>query len=127
MMLGILPFIPDQDDPWAVTADLMDAVPPGSYLAVSHGASDIRAGEVAEAGRRYNQHSAVRLRLRTRAEFARFFDGLELAEPGLVPVNHWRPPPGGRQEEGLPAYAALGRKPVPAPGGSLKPNRLIWQ
>ena len=119
MLLGILLFIPDADDPWAVTAELMDAVPAGSYLAVSHGASDIRAGQVATAGSRYNEHSAVPMRLRTREEFTRFFDGLELAVPGVVPINHWHPgpPPGTRKKTALPAYAALGRKPAQPPGG----------
>jgi S-adenosyl methyltransferase len=114
MLLGILLFIPDADDPWAITAELMDAVPPGSYLAVSHGASDIQAEEVAAAGSRYNEHSAVVMQLRTRKEFTRFFDGLELSAPGAVPINHWYPgpPPGTHEEEALPAYAALGRKPA---------------
>ena len=78
-------------------------------------ASDIRTEEAAEAGSRYNQNSAVPLRLRRQAEFTRFFDGLELTGPGIVPVNRWQPdpPPDGQQEEkeALPAYAALGRKP----------------
>jgi hypothetical protein len=115
LLLGILPFITDEDGPWAITAALMGAVTPGSYLAVSHWASDIRAEEAAEAGSRYNQNSAVPLRLRRQAEFTRFFDGLELTGPGIVPVNRWQPdpPPDGQQEEkeALPAYAALGRKP----------------
>jgi SAM-dependent methyltransferase len=120
MLLGILLFIPDKDDPWAITAQLMDAVPPGSYLAVSHGASDIQARDVAIAGSRYNKHSAVPLRLRTRAEFTRFFDGLELAAPGVVPINHWQPapPPDSQLKKALPAYAALGRKPAQAPEDS---------
>jgi hypothetical protein len=42
MLLGILLFIPDADNPWAITAQLMDALPAGSYLAVSHGAGDRR-------------------------------------------------------------------------------------
>jgi hypothetical protein len=114
MLLGSLPFIPDEDAPWAVTARLMDAVPPGSYLAVSHWASDIRAEVAAEAGSRYNQHSALPLQLRTQEEFTRFFDGLELTGPGVVPVSHWQPAPlpdGQQKKEVLPAYAALGRKP----------------
>jgi SAM-dependent methyltransferase len=114
MLLGILLFIPDEDNPWAITAELMDAVPPGSYLVVSHGASDIKNEDVAAAGSRYNEHSAVQLRLRTRAQFTRFFDGLELAGPGVVPINHWQPAPLEEleQEDALPAYAALGRKPA---------------
>ena len=116
MLLGILLFVPDADDPWAITAQLMDALPAGSYLAVSHDASDIRAESGAAASRRYNQRAPTAMRLRTVAEFSRFFDGLELIDPGVVPVNHWKPgsPPGTQEEEALPAYAALARKPPPA-------------
>jgi SAM-dependent methyltransferase len=114
MLLGILLFIPDEDDPWSITARLMDAVPPGSYLAISHGASDIQ--ELGTANSRYNERSAVAMRLRARDEFTRFFDGLDLAGPGVVPINHWRPgpAPGTPQEPPLPCYAALGRKPARA-------------
>ena len=112
MMLGVLLFIPDADDPWVITLDLMDALS-GSYLAISHGASDIQAESVATASSRYNEHSAIAMRLRTAAEFSRFFAGLELVAPGVVPINHWQPglPPDSEQGEALPAYAALGRKP----------------
>ena len=116
MLLGILLFIPDADDPWAIAAQLMDALPAGSYLAVTHSASDIRAESAATASSRYNQHAPTAMRLRTAAEFSRFFGGLELLDPGVVPVNHWKPgpPPGTQKEVALPAYAALARKPHPA-------------
>jgi S-adenosyl methyltransferase len=110
MLLGILLFVPDEQDPWSITATLMAGTAPGSYLAITHGASDIEADAVARAGGRYNEHSAVPLRLRPRDSFARFFDGLDLVYPGIVPLNHWDPhlPPSGA---GLPAYGAVGRKP----------------
>jgi hypothetical protein len=119
LLLGILPFIPDEDGPWEITSALMGAVAPGSYLAVSHWASDIRAGEAAEAGSRYNENSAVPLRLRSQAEFTRFFDGLELTGgPGIVPVKPLaaRPAPNGQQEEkeALPGYAAPAVSRAPA-------------
>lgn len=116
MLLGILLFIPDADAPWAITGQLADALPAGSYLAVSHGASDIRAGSAATASSRCNQHAPTAMRLRTAAEFSRFFDGLEFIDPGVVPVNRWQPgpSPGTQKEEVLPAYAALARKPHPA-------------
>jgi S-adenosyl methyltransferase len=114
MLLGILLFIPDEDDPWAITARLMDAVPPGSYLAISHGASDIQAQDMTTLNSRYNDHSAVAMRLRPKDELARFFDGLDLVGPGVVPINHWQPGPASdtRRKPVLPAYAALGRKPA---------------
>jgi hypothetical protein len=58
--------IPDADNPWAITGELMDAVLPGSYLAVSHGGRDIKDQDLAAAGSRYNEHSAVHLGLRAR-------------------------------------------------------------
>ena len=112
LLLGILLFIPDEDGPYAITSRLMGAVPPGSYLAISHGASDIEAESVAKASGRYNQHSAVPMHLRTRAEFIRFFDGLDIADPGVVPLDQWEPGTGATGTgTGLPVYGALGRKP----------------
>jgi trans-aconitate methyltransferase len=99
-------------DPYAVTSTLLRAVPPGSYLAISIPASDIQPEAQAEVIRRLAQDVPdVTITFRDHAEVARFFDGLELLEPGVVPVNHWRPGPGGPDPAGeLPAYAAAGRK-----------------
>jgi O-methyltransferase involved in polyketide biosynthesis len=109
MLLMILQYIPDPDDPWGIVARLLDAVPPGSYLAVSDTASDIDAEVVAESARRYNQRlGPVRQTRRTRAEFARFFEGLDLVEPGVVPLPRWLALASPSQR--IPAYAAVGRK-----------------
>ena len=75
----------------AHSARVLDAVPPGSYLALSQVASDIQAEQMAEAAKRYNRLARETQRHRDRAEVARFFDGLELVERGLVPVQQWRP------------------------------------
>jgi S-adenosyl methyltransferase len=65
---------------------------------------------VAESARRYNQRlGSVRQTRRTRAEFTRFFTGLDLVEPGVVPLPQWRAPASISQR--IPAYAAIGRKP----------------
>jgi S-adenosyl methyltransferase len=69
----------------------MAAVPAGSYLALSQVASDIQADQMAEAAKRYNRLARETQRHRDQAEVGRFFDGLELVEPGLVPVQQWRP------------------------------------
>ena len=91
MLIAVMHLIVDADDPYAIVATLMDAVPPGSYLALSQVAADIQAEQMAEAARRYNRLAHETQRHRTRDEVARFFDGLELAQPGLVPVQQWRP------------------------------------
>jgi len=99
-------------DPYALTSRLVDAVPPGSYLAISVPASDIQPEAYAEAARRLNEGvPGVTAAHRGHAEVTRFFDGLELLEPGVVPVNYWRPGPGGPDPaRELAAYAAIGWK-----------------
>jgi hypothetical protein len=110
MLLMILQYIPDEDDPWGIVGQLLDAVPAGSYLVVSDTAADIEAAAVAESARRYNQRlGEVRQSRRTRAEFARFFDGTELIDPGVVPLPEWRAIASPKHR--VPAYAAVGRKP----------------
>lgn len=91
MMLGVLHLIPDDEDPWGIVAKLVAAVPSGSYLVITHPASDLLPETQGEASRRYNEHVATHQKLRDRAEVARFFDGLELLEPGLVQWHRWRP------------------------------------
>ena len=112
LLLGVLPFIPDDDDPAAVVARLMAALPPGSYLAVAHPASDIAAEQVARSVRRYNHQARDPVTARTYAEVGRFFDGLDLVEPGLVQLHRWRAGTedltGGLE---LPNYGGVGRKP----------------
>jgi S-adenosyl methyltransferase len=112
MLLGILQGIPDQDEPGVIIAQLMDAVPPGSYLAISQIASDIAADEVAAGVQRYNEQVAAPVAARTRAEVGQFFAGLDLLEPGVVQVHQWRAEAGdlgnGRD---LAIYAGVGRKP----------------
>lgn len=111
MLLGILQGIPDQEQPGAIVARLMDAVVPGSYLAISQIAGDVAANEVAEGVHRYNDQAAVPLAARTHAEVSRFFAGLDLVEPGVVQVHRWRPGAGdlGKRRD-LAIYAGVARK-----------------
>ena len=112
LLIGILQLIPDQDNPRAIVARLVEAIPPGSWLAIFHPASDILADQIGEAARRVSARSAGMTTLRSRAEVARFFDGLHLMDPGLVQVHRWQPgsvaPDDGEQVAG---YAGLARKP----------------
>jgi len=91
MLMAILQHLDDADDPYAVVARLLAAVPAGSYLALTHPASDIAAEQMREMGQRLNKLMAEKVTFRGRAEVARFFDGLDLAEPGMVRVQEWRP------------------------------------
>lgn len=88
LLVQVLHFIPDSDDPYGIVARLMAALPSGSFLVMVHGASDLNSEANAELVRRYNASSA-RLSIRTFEEFSRFFTGLEPVGPGLVSALEW--------------------------------------
>ena len=93
-------------------ARLMDAVPSGSYLVMAHAASDIAPEASAEMARRYNAMSSASITPRNREQVARFFDGLDLLPPGLVPINQWGlSGPIDPTTGGLVGYCAIARKP----------------
>ncbi|HEY1639450.1 MAG TPA: SAM-dependent methyltransferase [Streptosporangiaceae bacterium] len=101
--------ISDADDPHQIMATIMAAVPAGSYLTISHPASDIEPDKVSDLEARVNQLSHQQYTGRARAEVLRFFTGLDLVEPGLVQVHQWRP--GIATSRTLALWAAVGRKP----------------
>jgi hypothetical protein len=93
VLVAVLHFVLDPDEAYGIVAQLMSVVPPGSYLAISHLAKDIRPEEMAEFVRQMNARASADAQcvLRTREEVTRFFDGLDLVEPGVVSPPHWRP------------------------------------
>jgi hypothetical protein len=91
MLIAIMHAIGDDDDPYAIAATLMEAVPPGSYLALSHVASDIVPVQAADMVGRLNRLMYEKTTPRRQADVARFFDGLGMVEPGVVRVQQWRP------------------------------------
>jgi hypothetical protein len=112
MLLAILQLIPDADNPHALVAQLIDAVVPGSYLVISHPASDVLPEAMAEMGRRLNQRQREVTTFRPRAYVCQFFDGLSLIEPGVVQPHRWRPEPGDAmaQEQEVTAWCGIARK-----------------
>jgi hypothetical protein len=111
MLLGILHLIQDDEDPWGIVAQIMAAVPSGSYLAISHPALEIHPGQL-EAQKRYNERVSTPQRLRGQDDVARFFANLELVEPGLVQVHQWRPEPGTLVPRSMAtAHGGVARKP----------------
>jgi len=91
-------------------------MPSGSHLVLSHLASDIQADEMAELERRYRDDKTIAetFVMRSHIEVSRFFDGLELAEPDVVPIDHWRPDDTVRAPSGAwvnPIWGGIGRKP----------------
>ena len=118
LLMAILHFIPDDEDPLGIVARFRETLPTGSYLAISHGTRDIpvrpdmSAEEMAEMGARVEQLyqlTTASLVTRSRAQVERFFDGVELVDPGLVELQLWRP---DEQDSALPGgfYGGVGRK-----------------
>jgi hypothetical protein len=111
MLLMVLHLIPDADNPYGIVAALAGALPSGSYLVLSHPASDIRAAQMAEMAKRVNERmSGPRATMRDRAAVTRFFDGLELLEPGVVQPQQWRPEPGVISPDQVTAWCGVARK-----------------
>jgi hypothetical protein len=91
MLFAILHAIGDDEDPYQIVSKLLAATVPGSFLVLSHPASDIDPEKIAEATSRLNRLSLQQFTLRTHAQVSQFFDGLELAKPGVVRIEEWRP------------------------------------
>jgi hypothetical protein len=110
MLIAILHLIEDSDDPAGLVTTLMDAVPPGSYLAISHPSSDMEDSSQAVA-KRLNATVAERITFRDRAAVTHLFDGLELVDPGVVKVSAWRPDSDLVARAPGSVWGAVGRKP----------------
>ena len=115
LLVAVLHFIGDDDEAYDTVRTLVDALPPGSHVVITHATADLIP---VDTTRKLTATNTGRgdITGRARAQFARFFDGLELVEPGLVVVSRWRaetgstPPP----DEHVSVYGAVARKPAPA-------------
>ena len=113
MMVAILHFFSREDQPHRIAERLLSELAPGSYLVASHGTADLLTQEARAAVPVINAAGRVPYIPRSKAEFARFFDGLEFVPPGIVSVSEWRddePPPRPTPEE-IAIYGAVGRVP----------------
>jgi hypothetical protein len=110
MFMGVLGHIADYDEARSIVARLLAALPAGSYLALNEGADTSEA--LNQAQHAYNTSGAVPYHLRSPEQIAGFFHGLELVEPGVVPVTQWRPdttPPDDLVD--IPQLGGVARKP----------------
>jgi hypothetical protein len=108
LLSAVLDFIPDAADPWAAVARLVDALAPGSYLMIAHVASDIEPAAAAAMAEGYNAHGTPPITPRGHEQITRFFDGMSLTHPGVVPATGWYGPDDAIGA--LPAYFGLGVK-----------------
>ncbi|MEV3922674.1 SAM-dependent methyltransferase [Actinomadura coerulea] len=114
MLVATMHFVTDDHDPYGIVSRLLSALAPGSFLVMTHATSEHLTPEQYAENEEANARSGVPFRLRTREEFARFFDGLELLPPGITSVVDWRPdvPPGDRPSvEDVSMLCALARVP----------------
>ena len=114
LLIAVMHFIPDEDDPWALAARLLAALPAGSYLALSHLTGDFDPAAWAGVVAVYRR-SGVTMQVRHKPDVDRFFTGLDLIDPGVVSLPRWRPdpsdvgsPPG---DAAVSVYGGVARKP----------------
>ncbi|MFJ8931248.1 MULTISPECIES: SAM-dependent methyltransferase [unclassified Streptomyces] len=107
MLLGILNFVLDTEEATSIVRELVDAVPSGSYVVLTHPTLELGGEGNTEAMAFWNENAKPPITARSGAEVAAFLDGLELVEPGLVSCARWR------DEEGtqVAQYGAVARKP----------------
>lgn len=112
LVIAMLHFIEDDAEAYRVVKQVVDALPSGSYLAASIATDDFDPEPLAQVQRQYREHGEV-LRFRSAPQAARFFDGLELEEPGVVQIHKWRPEPGADPiaDTDVAMYGAVARKP----------------
>jgi len=115
VMMMILHFLADEDDPWGIVRRLMQGIRADRYLVIGHVGADITPGPAAAAAARYNATAPVPARVRPREEVERFFTsaGLEMLPPGLVPIARWWPGEGISQDAN--AHVGIGWRPARRP------------
>jgi hypothetical protein len=110
MLLAVLQFALDEQDPYGLVSRLMAALPAGSYLVISHPTDDFNPNR-GESMTVYNERSVEQAVVRDKAETARFFDGLDLLDPGVVPVAEWRPDSDATAAKPSSMWCGVARKP----------------
>ena len=112
---AVLHFVPDEEGPHEIIAAYRDALAPGSYLALTHGTTgtpEDDSDELVEKVTTVYQRSTASLHVRPRPGIARFFDGMELLDPGVVWMTRWRPDPLLPAAAPDTLLAGVGRKPA---------------
>ena len=111
MLIAILHYIPDAAEAREIVAQLLGAVPPGSFLTISHAGSDLFPDQIAAFEKRLNEHLPGDQHVaRTRAAVAKFFDGTQLLAPGVVRVSEWRPASADESAVPTTLWGGVGQK-----------------
>ncbi|WP_035855991.1 SAM-dependent methyltransferase [Cryptosporangium arvum] len=114
LLVAIAHFVGDADEPHRIVGELVDALPSGSFLALSHLTGDFLPEQWKKVEAIYAERG-VTMQVRPKAEIERFFDGLDVIDPGLTLVHRWRPDEqdrfADRSDELVSVYGAVARKP----------------
>jgi hypothetical protein len=115
LLVALLHFVPDADHPRELIARLRDAVAPGSFVVISHASQDGQP-VLADSHQKLYARTPTPMSMRSQAEIEKFFDGFELVEPGVVPLQKWRPEApseDGADSKRMVGYAGVGMKGWP--------------
>jgi hypothetical protein len=127
LLLAVLHFIADGDDPATIVAVLASKLAPGSYLVISHLNTDFAPGPVAIGVAAYNALVPTTLTARTHSQVSALFGGLPLVAPGVVPLTEWRPATADPFPHTADLYAGVARTPGSAPvPGPLMLGPWVW-
>jgi len=107
LLVAVLPFLSDADDPAGIVASLATALAPGSFLAISHLTADFAPAQVTSGVAAYNALVPADIAPRSHTQVTALFGGLSLVPPGVVPMSEWRPDPGVRFGQAADLYAGL--------------------
>ncbi|MYR88519.1 SAM-dependent methyltransferase [Streptomyces sp. SID685] len=111
ILLGVVIFIGEDDEAYGLVRTLMDRLPAGSHLVLSHTVTHPSMPDVDEAVKFWNEHGTPKLTQRTPADVTRFFDGFQLLEPGVVSCSRWRPEhDNGAEPEEVAMFGGVARK-----------------
>ena len=110
VLLGVLDFVPDDDEAYGIVRKLVEAIPSGSYVVISHPTWEVNPSAVDRAFDLWNAHGCTPICARTPAAIERFFDGLELLDPGVVSCSQWRPE-ADADTAAVIDFAGVARKP----------------
>jgi SAM-dependent methyltransferase len=116
ILMALMHFVTDEQDPYGLVATIRDALAPGSYLVLTHVTDDNVPDDLADQAVKLYERSSAALTPRRKAQVERFFDGFELLDPGVAHDHEWRPDPDAEPADAAPGpaglgWAGVGRKP----------------